>query len=314
MTTRSRLRAKAHTFALAGILIALSALQGCATPQNRDPMESWNRKVFAFNESLDSNVLKPVATGYRAVTPEPVRSAFTNFVGNIKDAWSTINLFLQGRFKDGALGVMRVSVNSTLGLAGLIDIATPMRLDKPNEDFGQTLGVWGVKPGAYIVWPLLGPSTVRDSFSIPGDFYFSAAVVGTYPREENILTVMQTINLRANLLDAGNLVDDVALDKYAFIRDAFLQRRQNLIYEGDPPDEDEPEDPSRDDAAAPDPAPAGSPASSPASSTAPTAALATDISAEPAPAAGAVNAPAGVTSGAGVQWSTTYSGFITSSN
>jgi phospholipid-binding lipoprotein MlaA len=310
VTTRSRLRASMQSAVLTGSLIALGGLQGCATQQNRDPLESWNRKVFAFNESLDTNVLKPVATGYKTVTPEPVRNAFTNFVGNIKDVWSTANLFLQGRFKDGTLGVIRFTVNSTLGLAGLIDIATPMQLDKPNEDFGQTLGVWGVKPGAYIVWPLLGPSTLRDSISIPGDFYFSASLVGTYPRERNILTGMQFINLRANLLDASNLVDDVALDKYAFIRDAFLQRRQNLIYEGEPPDEEQPADPRQDEP----PAPAAAPASS--------SALSPDLFSAPPPAAGASPAPvaavepaaASLVSGSGVHWSTTYSDFITSSN
>jgi phospholipid-binding lipoprotein MlaA len=310
VTTRSRLRASMQSAVLTGSLIALGGLQGCATQQNRDPLESWNRKVFAFNESLDTNVLKPVATGYKAVTPEPVRNAFTNFVGNIKDVWSTANLFFQGRFKDGTLGVIRFTVNSTLGLAGLIDIATPMQLDKPNEDFGQTLGVWGVKPGAYIVWPLLGPSTLRDSISIPGDMYFSASLVGTYPRERNILSGMQVINLRANLLDAGNLVDDVALDKYAFIRDAFLQRRQNLIYEGEPPDEEQPADPRQDEPPAPAAAPASSSALSPdLSSAAPPAAGAT-----PAPVAAVEPAATSLVSGSGAQWSTTYSDFITSSN
>lgn len=238
------------TALLVGLLLA-GALQGCATRQNPDPLEPWNRKVFGFNESLDANVLKPVAEGYKAVTPEPVRTAFTNFVSNIKDVWSTANLFLQGRFKDGTLGVIRVTVNSTLGLGGLIDIATPMQLYKSNEDFGQTLGVWGVKPGAYIVWPVLGSSTLRDSAGIPGDMYFSPSTLGTYPREENVLRALQIVNARANYLSATNLVDDVALDKYSFVRDAFLQRRQNLIYEGDPPEEEELDDPSQPENVAP---------------------------------------------------------------
>lgn len=238
------------TALLVGLMLA-GALQGCATRQNPDPLEPWNRQVFGFNESLDANVLKPVAEGYKAVTPEPVRTAFSNFVSNIKDVWSTANLFLQGRFKDGTLGVMRVTVNSTFGLAGLIDIATPMQLYKSNEDFGQTLGVWGVKPGAYIVWPVLGSSTLRDSVGIPGDMYFSPSKLGTYPREENLLRALQIVNARANYLSATNLVDDVALDKYSFVRDAFLQRRQNLIYEGDPPEEEELDDPSQPENAAP---------------------------------------------------------------
>lgn len=259
---------------LAGAML-LGAVQGCATRQNPDPLESWNRKVFAFNETLDSSVLKPAAEGYKAVTPEPVRTAFSNFLNNLKDVWSTANLFLQGRFKDGTLGVIRVTVNSTFGLAGLIDIATPMQLDKPNEDFGQTLGVWGVKPGAYIVWPVLGPSTLRDSVGIPGDLYFSASTLATYPREANVLRVTQVVHTRASLLDAGNLIDDVALDKYAFIRDAYLQRRQNLIYNGDPPEDEEPPEPPRQDLPEPPAAPASGAASgaSSGSASAPVSAL-----------------------------------------
>ncbi|MFT3858821.1 MAG: VacJ family lipoprotein [Aquabacterium sp.] len=266
MSTMTRgVRAVALSLSLATV----ASLQGCATAARPDPMESWNRKVFSFNESLDANVLKPVATGYRNVTPEPVRTGFTNFVNNIKDVWSTINLFLQGRFKDGTMGVIRVSVNSVLGLGGLIDLATPMQIERPNEDLGQTLGVWGAKPGAYIVWPVLGPSTVRDSVGLPGDLYFSASKVGSTSSQENILRVWQGVNLRANLLDASELVNDVALDKYAFIRDAYLQRRQNLIFEGDPPQDDDGDEPvyyDDSDADAPPEAPAApAPSASPAS-------------------------------------------------
>lgn len=264
MTQRMRSPVWVRTGVLAAAFLAVPALQGCATAQNKDPIEPWNRKVFAFNESVDTHVLKPVAEGYNAVTPEPVRTGVRNFFGNLRDVWSAVNLFLQGRMKDGAQGVMRVAMNSTFGIAGLIDIATPMRLERFNEDFGQTLGVWGVGPGAYIVWPLLGPSTLRDSVSIPGDLYFSSV-----PTDDDGLmwgqVVLNSVSLRASLLNASSLVDDVALDKYAFLRDAYLQRRQNLIYEGDPPDEeDEPEDEPQaepaaaaaSDAAAPAPAPA----------------------------------------------------------
>lgn len=218
-------------------LVASSALlQGCATRQNPDPLESMNRKVFSFNETLDNNVLKPVATGYKAVTPQPVRTAISNFGGNIKDIWSAINLFLQGHPGEGATQLMRVSVNTTFGLAGFIDIATPMRLERQNEDFGQTLGVWGVKPGAYIVWPFLGPSTLRDSVGLPGDMYFSASRVFGNDPEVYWVSALTLVNARANLLDVTNLLGDVALDRYAFVRDAYLQRRQNLIYNGEPPE------------------------------------------------------------------------------
>jgi phospholipid-binding lipoprotein MlaA len=244
---------------LATALVLTLGLSACATRGKPDPLEGWNRQVFAFNEKADAYVLKPAAEGYRAVTPEPLRAAFNNFAANLKDVWSTANLFLQGRFKDGTLGVIRVSVNTTFGLLGTIDMASYMQMDRPNEDFGQTLGVWGVKPGAYIVWPILGPSTLRDSIGLPGDLYFSVSTLGTYPREVNLLRVADAVRLRATLLDAGNLIDDVALDKYAFLRDAFLQRRQNLIYEGDPPEEDEP--PLLEPADTPAPAPAPTPAS-----------------------------------------------------
>lgn len=226
-----------RTALIAGSIAAVAGLSGCATPQNRDPMESWNRQVFAFNDSLDANVLRPVAEGYVKVTPEPVRTGVRNFFNNLRDVWSTANLFLQGRFGDGAQGIMRVSVNTALGLAGLIDIATPMRLDRPNEDLGQTLGVWGVGPGAYIVWPLLGPSTVRDSVGIPVDISFSGSMFASSTRDSILTTGLSIVSVRAGLLSATSLVDDVALDKYAFTRDAYLQRRQNLIYEGDPPEE-----------------------------------------------------------------------------
>lgn len=224
---------------LAATLIASTAFSGCATRQNPDPLESWNRQVFAFNESLDANVLRPVATGYNEVTPEPIRTSVRNVVNNLRDVWSTLNLFLQGRFRDGTVSAMRVTINTTLGFAGLVDWATPMRLDRPNEDFGQTLGVWGVKPGAYIVWPLLGPSTLRDSVSIPGDLYFSASTFGHTDAATVGLASLQLVSVRAGLLGATDLMSDVALDKYAFTRDAYLQRRQNLIYEGDPPEDED---------------------------------------------------------------------------
>lgn len=154
-------------------LVCASVLSGCATRQNPDPLESWNRKVYSFNDGLDRRVVRPAAQAYQAVTPDFFRTGVSNFFGNFKDMWSTTNLFLQGRFGDGTVGVLRVGMNTTLGLGGILDVATPMRLYKSNEDFGQTLGVWGMGPGAYIVWPLFGPSTVRDSLGMPGEMYFS---------------------------------------------------------------------------------------------------------------------------------------------
>lgn len=261
-----------HSFELArsltaGLLASVALLQGCATRQNPDPLEPMNRKVFSFNQTVDDNLLKPVATGYKAITPQPMRTAISNFGGNFKDLWSAINLFLQGYPGQGATQIMRVSVNSTLGLAGLIDIATPMRLERKSEDFGQTLGVWGVKPGAYLVLPLLGPSTLRDVASLPGDFYFSHRLVIDDWGVANGISVLQVVNGRAALLDVTNLLGDVALDPYSFVRDAYLQRRQNQVYNGEPPEEDE-EDYDSEPAPAAGPAdPVAEPAPVPAAAT-----------------------------------------------
>ncbi len=238
-------------------LCAAALLQGCATPQNRDPLESMNRKIFGFNEALDNNLLKPVATGYDKVTPELVQIGIDNFVNNIKDVWSAVNQVLQGRPGMAAQTVLRVSLNTTLGLAGFIDIASPMQLDRPNEDFGQTLGVWGVPSGAYLMLPLLGPSTVRDTAALPADLYVSPSALFGEPRDANAVRILTLVNKRALLLDASSLLGDVALDRYAFVRDAFLQRRQNLIYNGEPPDEGGDD---WDDASEPEPAPSPSPA------------------------------------------------------
>lgn len=250
--------------ALVASLVVGAALQGCATRQQPDPFENLNRQVFAFNETVDENVLQPVARGYVNVTPEPVRIGVRNFFNNLRDVWSTVNLFLQGRFGEGATAIMRVSMNTTFGLAGLIDIATPMRLERPNEDLGQTLGVWGVGPGAYIVWPFLGPSTARDSFDIPSTYAFGGSMLVEGWKAELGVTTLNFVSVRADLLAAGNLVNDIALDKYAFMRDAYLQRRQNLIYNGEPPElDDGDEEPFIDeskDPVVPAPAPAPSPA------------------------------------------------------
>lgn len=193
--------------------------------QKLDPWESWNRKVFAFNESLDANVLKPVATAYAELVPSPIRTGIDNFFGNLGDAWSAINLMLQGRFKPGIEQGMRFAVNSTLGLAGVLDVATEAGLEKNSQDFGKTLGKWGMGTGAYIVWPVFGPSSVRDSIALPVDWKASPAVVFDDGRKKTLITVLNGINTRANFLRAGDMLEGIALDKYTFYRDAYLQRR-----------------------------------------------------------------------------------------
>lgn len=233
---------RARALACAVSLPVVLALSGCATAHSPDPLESWNRGVFSFNETVDVHVLKPVAEGYVKVTPQPVRTGVRNFFGNIGDVWSSVNLFLQGRLKEGAASTMRVAVNSILGLGGLIDLATPMRLDRFNEDLGQTLGVWGAPSGAYIVWPLMGPSSVRDSANIASSMTFSATTLIDGAREDNLARLLNVVSTRAAYLSATDLLDSVALDKYAFTRDAYLQRRQSLIDQGRTPAEVEEEE------------------------------------------------------------------------
>jgi phospholipid-binding lipoprotein MlaA len=193
--------------------------------QRLDPWESWNRKVFAFNEKLDETVLKPVATAYSEIVPAPIRTGIDNFFGNIGDAWSAVNLLLQGRFKAGVEQGMRFAVNSTFGLAGVLDVATEAGLEKNSQDFGKTLGKWGMGTGAYIVWPVFGPSSVRDSLALPIDWQASPAVVFDDGRKKVAITALNLINTRANFLRAGEMLEGIALDKYTFYRDAYLQRR-----------------------------------------------------------------------------------------
>ncbi len=246
------------------MLIFLSlALGGCATVQDArggpgqllDPWENWNRKVFAFNEGLDEKVLKPVATGYAKVVPQFVRRSVDNFFANAADAWSAVNNVLQGKPEPAFQDVVRVTTNTVFGFLGVLDIATEFGLEHHYEDFGQTLGRWGFGAGAYVVWPLLGPSTVRDSIALPLDRSASPALVINDGRLQSGITVLQIINTRANLLGASKVIDDIALDKYTFLRDAYLQRRRSLTYDGDVPDA-----PEAPDAASPGSAPASAPA------------------------------------------------------
>lgn len=214
---------------LALSLAGCSSLKGPASPGQRlDPWESWNRKVFAFNEGVDEAVLKPVATAYSEVVPAPVRLGVDNFFGNVADAWSAVNLFLQGRVKTGVLQTMRFAVNSTLGFAGVLDISTEIGLERHSEDMGKTFGRWGTGTGAYIVWPLFGPSSVRDSFALPFDRLASPAVVLEDGRSKFGIVVLQTVNARSNFLRAGEMLDGIALDKYTFIRDAYLTKRRSI--------------------------------------------------------------------------------------
>jgi phospholipid-binding lipoprotein MlaA len=224
---------------LAAALVAVPLL-GCATAGNVDPIEPVNRAVFSFNDGFDRILLKPVAQGYRAVLPATIRTGVTNFFANIEDLWIGANNLLQGKVGDGLQDVMRVAINTVFGVGGLIDVASDAGLQKHNEDFGQTLGRWGFGSGAYIVLPFLGPSSVRDGIGYLGvDVKFDPVWNLDNVPARNELYATRAVNARANALDAVQLLEDAALDKYRFVRDAYLQRRRSLVYDGNPPREPE---------------------------------------------------------------------------
>ena len=259
-----------HRLAMAALVCAAVLLAGCSTlrdarggpGQRLDPWENWNRKVFAFNEGLDEKVLKPVATGYSNVVPQPVRKGVDNFFGNVADAWSAVNNFLQGKVEMGLRDVIRVGTNTLFGLFGVLDVASEMGIDHQYEDFGQTLGHWGFGAGAYVVWPLFGPSSVRDSIGLPLDRAASPALLFNDGTSKTLITTLQVVNTRANLLGASKVLDDIALDKYNFVRDAYLQRRRSLVYDGEDPADNAP--PGDAEAPAPAASAAEAPASAPA--------------------------------------------------
>jgi phospholipid-binding lipoprotein MlaA len=219
------------------ILITLLA-SGCSSVQvadERDPWEGYNRAAYAFNDDFDRSILKPLATGYEKVVPAPVNNSISNFFSNLDDVVVLLNDILQLKFEQSLSDFSRLTFNTTFGLLGLFDVASHMDLPKHNEDFGQTLGRWGVGSGPYLVLPFLGPSTLRDGAALPVDWQIDPVF-----RIKDTETYWGTIGLkavdtRAGLLRASRILDTAALDPYIFLRDAYLQRRQNLVYDGNPP-------------------------------------------------------------------------------
>jgi phospholipid-binding lipoprotein MlaA len=189
-----------------------------------DPLEGYNRIMFGFNEGIDEAILKPVAKGYQSFLPEFIQAGIGNFFSNIGDIWTSVNNLLQGKVEESATDLLRIALNTTFGIGGVIDVASKEGLPKHLEDFGQTLGVWGVGPGPYFILPLIGPSTVRDALATPIDFK-GDILLRTKPLVRNTTSVLRVIDKRAAALDATNLIEEAALDKYVFIRAGHLQRR-----------------------------------------------------------------------------------------
>lgn len=227
------------------VLCLAVLVTGCATaPQTsaRDPWEGFNRSVYQFNEKVDLVVVKPVAEVYQNITPQPVRTGVKNFFGNLSDVWSTVNSALQLKPAQTLDNLLRVLINSTLGLYGVLDIATEIQLERHTEDFGQTLGHWGVPSGPYLVLPLMGPSTLRDTASLSVDTQGNLARQLEHVPTRNSLLFTSAVDKRARYLGAGERLDELALDKYIFVRDVYLQKRLSDVWDGDPPDAQQPPD------------------------------------------------------------------------
>ncbi len=216
-------------------------LSGCATTGDyqdpRDPIEGFNRAVYSFNEGLDNMLMKPLSRGYKAITPAPVDTGISNFFSNLADVGSAINNLLQFKLERAVSDVGRVLVNSTIGLLGFIDVASNMNMQKYGEDFGQTLGAWGMDPGPYIVLPFFGASSGRDTVGLVVDWYTDPVRYVDSTRWRNSLIGLRAIDTRADLLSASRVLEEAALDPYEFQRDAYLQKRRNDVYDGAPPPE-----------------------------------------------------------------------------
>jgi phospholipid-binding lipoprotein MlaA len=252
---------------LAGLLLALVlSLAGCATTTDarnpRDPWEPFNRHVYTFNEGLDRILLKPAATWYRDKVPPLARTGVSNFFGNLGDAWSAVNSLLQFRLQDFEESMARFQLNSMFGVFGIFDVASEFNIERHHEDFGQTLGRWGVPAGPYLMLPFYGPSTLRDTAALPVDHRYDLLQRLEPASTREVTSALRLVDKRANLLRVGNVLDEAALDKYSFTRDAYLQRRRAEIYDREENREVPPALP--DESKEPAAAPAGQPPRAPA--------------------------------------------------
>jgi len=240
--------------ALCAILLASAGMSGCATAPgrttNNDPLEHINRGMYKFNDKVDRATLKPIAKGYRKVTPSWMRTGVSNFFSNLRSPWTAVNELLQGKPKSMAQETGRFLVNTVVGIGGLFDVASKVHLPSHDEDFGQTLAVWGVPSGPYIVLPFFGPSSVRDSFGRIPDYYARPTTYSPLPWEVNTgLTVLDVVEKRASLLSVEGTLNKV-YDPYSVLRDVWVQQREYEIFDGNPPEEpikDESGEPEVDD-------------------------------------------------------------------
>jgi phospholipid-binding lipoprotein MlaA len=259
------------------LAVMTTVLGACATTMPpdvgrnpADPWERYNRNMFEINDALDRAILKPIAQGYAAVVPQPVRTCISNFFANIDDVPTALNNLLQGKPVDTVSDLSRVLLNTTVGIGGCFDVAGKMGITKHEEDFGQTLGRWGSASGPYFVIPLFGPSTVRDAFGRVVDGYTWPPTYLQEPRDRNSLFLAKQIDFRANLLPAERSIEGIGIDRYQFIRDVYLQRRRNLVSDGAEPEEpakppsyEDPEDEPDKKAKPEGDKPAASPAATP---------------------------------------------------
>jgi phospholipid-binding lipoprotein MlaA len=228
-------RCRRGLLAFVGVLL-VSVTSGCATSGNsKDPIEGFNRVVFAFNDGLDSIALRPVAKLYDAALPKPVQRGISNFFGNLDDVFTGVNNVLQGKPSEGISDIARVLINSTVGVLGIFDWATDMGLEKHNEDFGQTFGRWGVGAGPYLVMPLFGPKSLRDATGYVLDSQVDPISNIADVSTRNATSGLRLIDKRAQLLPADKVIEEAALDKYSYLRDAYLQYRLSAVYDGNPP-------------------------------------------------------------------------------
>jgi len=222
------------------LLLLVFSLAGCATTGEgdpRDPLEGWNRGVYKFNDKFDDYLARPVAETYEDWVPREVRSRVRNFFGNLADPFIGVNNMLQGKFDEGLDDWWRFILNTTVGLAGIHDVATDFGLEKHNEDFGQTFGRWGAGTGPYLVLPLFGSSNLRDGIGLAADMVTDPLGEARPIDLRNSAIAARAVQTRADLLGASRVLEQAALDRYVFQRDAYLQRRRSLVYDGRPPRE-----------------------------------------------------------------------------